>query len=66
MARTTSIQTEAIVSTRSRDGFLLESPRGRAALTAAFTDEVVAGADHLYAGRESTVAARIASWMRGL
>ena len=44
----------------------LESLRGRAVRTAAFTCEVVAGADHLYAGREPDVAARIASWMRGL
>jgi pimeloyl-ACP methyl ester carboxylesterase len=39
---------------------------GRALNTAAFTYEVVPGANHLYAGREPEVAARIASWIRGL
>lgn len=44
----------------------LESLRGRAVHTAAFTYAVVAGADHLYAGREPEVATCIASWTRGL
>jgi hypothetical protein len=44
----------------------LELLRGRALNTAAFTYEIVRGANHLYTGTEPDVAARVTSWMRGL